>query len=507
MATASAVLPRTRSVRPRPKVLVAALCLVSAALYAWMRAGVAADLHAPFAGWCRDVLEPGDWQCRLSVSDFLWTYAGGSLLVWLGLAVPGAVLAATGRRVSALVPALVAGAGALAISVIAVPGGSTQPFGISETFFGGAHGDAFWGLHAEAAILLDLVLVSAPALAVALIVRPPRRPRVTDLPRHAVWASTLAVGGAIAALRIAWPNLPHEQFLSAPFDDVAVSMVVMVLFGSMLGTDRRWWPWALVPAAVLLSLGPATAVMSIPSNLTAFTWFAVALPLAVVGLVASFWHPLATRLAGRRVASSPSAGVTSRMWSRSAVVLNTAAAGLLIACVMAARFDPLGIQVSTSLPTYLGARQLAEDVRTKTNLTEAIAAMEAYRAARGTYRGFDAAAGETLAPELAWSDAPTGVELVVQVAETSATIGRVMARSGSGRAFCAETSSVAGVTYGEARRVALARAVCDSEPLDGAALRMIDVRTLCDGADDGAILLFRSVQRNIREILATPVAA
>ena len=130
MATAAAVLPRTRSVQLWPTFLVAALCLASAVLYGWMRAGVATDLHARFARWCGDVLEPGDWQCRVSAADFIWSYAGGSTLIWLGLAVPGVVLAASGRRVSAFVPTVVAAAGALVINVIAVPGGSTQPFGI-----------------------------------------------------------------------------------------------------------------------------------------------------------------------------------------------------------------------------------------------------------------------------------------------------------------------------------------------------------------------------------------
>jgi hypothetical protein len=367
MGTVSAAVPRARSLRPRSGLIVAALCVAAAASYVWMRAGVAADLHAPFAHWCSDRLEPGDWQCRLSAADFLWTYAGGSLLIGLGLAVPGVVLAATGRRISALVPAAVAAGGALAITVIALPGGSNQLFGIGETILGSGEGDSFWRVHAQATILVDLLLVSVPSLAIVLFVRPAGRRPPSDLPRHAVWASTIAIGGAIAAFRILWPDLQHEQYLSAPLDDVAASVIVMALFGSMLGTDRRWWPWALVPAASLLSLGPATAVMSIPSSLTAFTWFADALPLAVVGLVASLWRPLATRFARRRVAPAPSAVATSPTRVRPSVVLNAVAGGLVIVGVIAARMDPLPIQISTPLPTYLGARVLVQDVRVKMN--------------------------------------------------------------------------------------------------------------------------------------------
>jgi hypothetical protein len=505
MATAAAVLPHTRSIRLRPVFLVAVLCLASAALYAWMRAGVAVDLHAPFARWCSDVMEPGDWPCRVTVSDFLWSYTGGSILIWLGLATPGVVLAASGRRASSLIPAAVAAVGAIVISALALPSGSTQPFGIADTFFASGEAGRIWTVHTALTIVFDLVLVSVPALAVASVLRPRRRPRPPALPRHAVWASTLTIGAAISAIRIAWPNLPHEEFFSGPFDDIALSMAVMVLFGAMLGTDRRWWPWALVPAAVLLSLGPATALMSIPSNLTTFMWFADALPLAVVGLVASLWRPLTIRFAGRRAADSPSMEPGSLARQRT-LLLDVSAAGLLVVSILAAGLDPLGIEIATSLPTYLGPRILAQDVRTKMNLSQAVDAMESYRAEQGTFRGFDAAAGETLAPELAWSDSATGDTLVVRIARTTATTGQVVALSGSGSAFCAETAR-AGATYGVARRVGLARAVCGSEPLDAAALRMIDIETFCDNADDTSIVLCRYVQRLLRETLASPVAA
>lgn len=503
MVTAAAVLSRTRSVRLRPMFPVAAGCLASAALYAWMRAGVAVDLHAPFARWCSGVLEPGDWQCRVSASDFLWSYTGGAILVWLGLAFPGVILVASGRRASSLIPVSLAAAGALVISVVALPSGSTQPFGIVDTFFASSEVGRFWSDHTALAILVDLILAAVPALALAVIVRPPRRSRPSALPRHAVWASTLTIGAAIAAIRIAWPNLPHEEFFSGPLDDIGPSMAVMVLFGAMLGTDRRWWPWALVPAAVLLSLGPATSLMSIPSNLTTFIWFADALPLAVVGLVASLWRPLKIRFARRSAADTVEATSPARPRT---LLLNVSAAGLLVVSILAAGLDPLGIEIATSLPTYLGPRVVAQDVRTKMNLTEAIAAMESYRAEQGTFRGFDATAAETLAPELAWSDSPTGETLVVRIARTTATTGQVVVLSGSGSAFCAETT-LAGVTYGVARGVALARDACESEPLDAAALRMIEIDTFCDNADDTAILLCRMVQRLLRETLASPVAA
>lgn len=511
MATVAASLPRARSVKLGPALVVAALCLASAALYAWMRAPVAGALHAPFAHWCGDLLLPRDWHCRLTETDFLLTYAGGSLLIGLGLAVPGVVLAASGRRLSAVLPVALAAAAAWMIVVLDGRGGSNQLFGLAESFAGSSRETSFWHLHTEAAILADVALVSVPALAVAFVLRPPGRPRPADLPRHAAWASTIAIGAAIAVIRVVWADLPYERYLSAPLDDVAISIGLMALFGSMLGTDRRWWPWALVPMAVLLSLGPATAVMSIPTTYTAFTWFGDALPLTVIGLVASLWRPLATRFARRRAEPAGAATATARPSVRPrvrpVVVLNALAGTLLLVSVLAARMDPLPFQISTVLPTYLGARELAQDVRTKTNLSEAVAAMEAYRTEHGTYLGFDASVGETTVPELAWSDGPTGEELVVRITEASSTTAQVVARSGSRSVFCAQTLG-AGITYGEAGRgqVGLARAACGSTPLTSDALRMLDVEGLCVGVDD-AIVLCRSVQRLIRETLATPAPA
>jgi hypothetical protein len=94
----------------------------------------------------------------------------------------------------------------------------------------------------------------------------------------------------------------------------------------------------------------------------------------------------------------------------------------------------------------------------------------------------------------------------VRIARTTATSGQVVALSGSGSAFCAETTS-AGVTYGVAKHVALARAACASEALDATAIRMMDIDTFCDNADDTAIVLCRYVQRLLHETLASPVAA
>jgi len=279
----------------------------------------------------------------------------------------------------------------------------------------------------------------------------------------------------------------------------------------MLGTDRRFWPWAIAPAAVLLSLGPATAVMSIWTQLTALTWFSDVVPLVIVGLAASLWRPVAERAVGRgRSQATPgdcawaTTPQAARRRFRPTAALNAIALTLVALSVVAVRTDPLPIQVAVSLPTYLGERELAQDVRTKLNLDEALLAMRAYRAEHGTYGGFDAAIGESVAPELAWSDGPAGSELVVGVTIATGDRAQVVAASGSGATFCLQATG-ATTTYGfvDPGGPAAARATCASTPWSPAATRMFDVGALCDGADDQTILICRVVQQLLRKTLAT----
>ena len=88
--------------------------------------------------------------------------------------------------------------------------------------------------------------------------------------------------------------------------------VGMALFGALLGTDRRWWPWALAPVAVLLSFAPATAALVGPEGLQDWSLFGAVLPLFLVGLVASAWHLLAARATHEIIRA-----MTAMLWPRS----------------------------------------------------------------------------------------------------------------------------------------------------------------------------------------------
>jgi hypothetical protein len=499
-------LAHARAARIRPGVVVALLCVAAAAAYAWMRLGAADGEWAQLHGWCDRVeLAPTDWYCLVGLGRVRASFLGGSLLVGLGLALPGAILAASGRRWSALVPVALGGA-ATAIGVAAALPGRGGPgqalFGISETLTGGGASSGYWANHPLAAVLLDLALVGAPALAVAFVLRPPARPRPEPLPAHARWVATAAVVGAVVAVRMLWGAVPQRWFLGAGPAKGWVPVGVMVVFGAMLGPDRKWWPWSLAPVAVLLSLGPTMALLSIPVRMVALTWFAGVVPLFLAGLVGSAWRPLATRLARRRRASRPAAPDRRRR-VRPTVALNALAAAVLVVSVIAQRADPLPVQISMSLPTFLGARELANDVRAKTNLALAADALDAHRSAGGTYRGSDAELGEAAAPALAWSDGVPAEDLVVGLVASSRASATLVARSESGAAFCV-TTSIAGRTLGVGDGVREARAACASAAFTSADLATLDLGPICAQVDEAAVLLCRSVQRLTEEILATP---
>ena len=458
-------------------------------------------------------MQPGDWPCELTSARMLVSYVGGALLIGAALALPGVLLALSGRRLSALLPVAVGGGAALLSAVASVSrGGDPQMlFGMGDSLVGGGGSSSYWQVHGELAIAADLILVLIPAVAVLAMLRPEPRPRPEILPRHAAWAATFVIAGSIVGLRLLWFRMPGELFVSTSLAFSWVSVGIMVLFGALLGTHRRWWPWALVPVAILLSLGPAMLLMAMPSRFTAFTWFHGALPLVAVGLIASLWHPVANRFAGRAGRATPVATAVAPVRAaavRPLVVWNALAAGLLVVTLIAVRADPLPTQISTVLPTYLGQRELAQDVRVKHNLTAALAAMESYRTTNGTYAGFDAAAGEEAAPELAWQDGRTGEELVVGITRATDTRAQVVALSGSGTAFCLQ--EVGGTrTVGAAERggVVAARAACGSAAWTAGELRMFDVEAMCDGMDDQVLTMCRAAQLLVRETLATPAPA
>jgi hypothetical protein len=176
---------------------------------------------------------------------------------------------------------------------------------------------------------------------------------------------------------------------------------------------------------------------------------------------------------------------------------------MLIVSFLAYRYDPLPIHSSEVLPTYLGARQLTEDVRAKTNLYLAIGAMQERRSATGTFEGFDAAEGEDVVESLAWSREPTTNLLVAQVTVATQDRAQVVTTSGSGTAYCLQWGGGA-VTIGEASTIPAARRRCDAVPWSSQELEIMDFDVICDEAPESSVMLCRAVQRLLDEILTTP---
>jgi hypothetical protein len=478
-----------------------------AVLYAWMRLPSAEGLRQPLLRFCERLdMPPSDWPCRVSHAQAVASYVGGSVLIWAALALPGVILAAAGPRLSALLPAMAAAA--------CIPAGTamswltqTEPI---HSFFGlvpaGGTSSTLWGRQGTAAILLDLALVCLPA---ALVVEARRFADVRDArpqrvrPRAAAGAALWCAAPLIAVLYVGarLGLLTGNEWSPMPALDTAVAVVAMIAFGALLGTDRRWWPWSIAPAAVLLSLGLPTALFGLPGRLASFGRFRAALPLACVGLVASSWRVVAGRLDPRPDRPVDEASVRPTLRPAALAALNGLAAGLLAVAGLAAALDPLPARIDTVIPTYQALRSEALDVLTRLDLRAGIQAMDAYRAATGTYAGFSPSVAPDVTRAIGLVNGqPSGVRQV-GVTESADDLAEVVATSESGTAFCLRSSvSPEGVslTYGAGPDLAAARARCSSIAWSASAVRFPPYRTMCQDADDQVLVTCRAVQNMLR---------
>jgi hypothetical protein len=293
----------------------------------------------------------------------------------------------------------------------------------------------------------------------------------------------------------------------------------MAIFGSLLGPDRRWWPWSLVPTAILLSMAPSLALLVDWERLVDRSQFGVVLPLFLIGLVSSVWRPAAmrlTRIIGGDREGTPTEppaidmDLIPQRRVRPAVVRNAIGVGLLAVSLVIFRGDPLPAQLSPSIPTYLGARTVVEDLRTKLDLRRAMHVLDAYRATHGTYRGFDVARGAAADPSIHWirgsptqgeTGSPVPEVLIVSATDTEA---RLAAVSESTNGYCLQRAD-GELSYGRASRsggatsdpdvIAQAIAACGSTPWSAAAVRRFPIATMCDGLErSGGYLMCRASQ-------------
>ena len=108
----------------------------------------------------------------------------------------------------------------------------------------------------------------------------------------------------------------------------------------------------------------------------------------------------------------------------------------------------IGILIAIALPTFLGARQRAQDRAAQSNLRNGMAAAKTFYTDGDTYTGFNAAAGLAIEPSLTWNDADVTTLNVVGVEPTATTV-LLQTQSASGAGFCiADTSTGPGTVFG-----------------------------------------------------------
>lgn len=423
-----------------------------------------------------------------------WTshaaYVVGSLLIAVGFVLPGVILAANGHRVTAFLPLLLAP-------------GMTRPQSVILSA-------PWWPSGSLAATVVALMVMAVPVGAVILATR---RSAVLH-PRPSVIAgiaSAIACGAGVTGLVFAGQGVLTRHY-GELVGNVGIAGIVppaiaIAVFGALLGTDSRWWPWSIAPIAILMSAGPSSALTVGPQRLLDWSQFGIVVPLFFAGLAGSAWRPLALGLARlfpdddapwesppprrERRRSDP-----ARI--RPVVALNAVAIGLLAVSLIAFRADPLPAQMSASLPTYLGARVLVQNLRTKLDLRQVITTMDAYRDEHGTYKGFD---GESSLPA------------AVDVVSATDRVARVTGVSESGTAFCLERSGGrlafgSGTGDGPADAtgsIEQAEASCGSTAWTAAEVRPFPITTMCEGLDaSGGYLICRMVQALMTETMRWP---
>lgn len=249
----------------------------------------------------------------LSVRTHLTEAALEAATLYLAFAGAGLVLAILGRRVLFVVPALTYVAYGFAI-------GPHQPQPIATQWsFSCASGCTAWYSAPWIGATVDLVLVLLPAAAIALTVRGSRWPGRLDT--SAIAGIGVALGAMVVAYRTT--DIVNGYALLA-------ETIVVAAFALLAGTPKRWWPWAPVLFALVLSGSAQMLVWSAMYPDAGIAWRDLvqpAVPLVIVALLAGLWQPIAALL--RRGRSRPRALLVA------ANLLNVADAGLTAIAVSA----------------------------------------------------------------------------------------------------------------------------------------------------------------------------
>ncbi|MEX0834240.1 MAG: hypothetical protein WD276_10285 [Actinomycetota bacterium] len=389
---------------------------------------------------------PDDVWCY----SFTWTqtaapYAAAAV-AFAGYSLAGVILAATGRRLTALLPLIVTA----------------------------VHKDALYpdGINLRDVSLVGTVVfaiaLAVPAVLVMLMIRGRSRNRLAIRPGPAVVAAgacAVATGAFMWLIRsdpFEW--LPLIGDLDYYFDDLYGIVVFLAVFAALLGTDRQFWPWSAVLVVFLVGGGPSLALESISyvefEGIVNTSAFSIVPALAGVALVWSAWQPLSRYIDKRgsktgEVSGPPRSRPHAGRRLRPTVVLNAFAAGLIVVSGIASANDTLAVAISTPYPTYRGLRDSFVDTRARIDLRTALHAMDSYFVRHGTYRGFDQSVGARTEADLDWLDGPLPAEeeglrfRTILILRNSDSAARVATLNRDGFATCMQRGRNLPVTFGE----------------------------------------------------------
>jgi len=109
----------------------------------------------------------------------------------------------------------------------------------------------------------------------------------------------------------------------------------------------------------------------------------------------------------------------------------------------------IGILIAIALPTFLGARERAQDRAAQSDLRNGIAAAKTFYTDGDTYTGFDASDGLAIEPSLNWVNGVASVQDQLNVGAVSDTTVLLQTLAASGHSFClADTSTGPGTVFG-----------------------------------------------------------
>ena len=108
----------------------------------------------------------------------------------------------------------------------------------------------------------------------------------------------------------------------------------------------------------------------------------------------------------------------------------------------------IGILVAIALPTFLGARQRAQDRAAQSDLRNGVAAAKVHITDNDTYAGFTALVAEGIEPSATWTDAVTTTLSTLAIGNLGTSTVLIQTESASGIGFCiADTAT--GTVYGQ----------------------------------------------------------